>query len=182
VFSLAAWAKENVDTALIWLAAWFVFNATIAFTPATLAGIDTVAQIPVLRIGFGLIGAIAVVTIASLLSRIDAARFLRYAGRNSIVLYVSFVLPMAATRVFLLKTGLVSSVGFISLIVMAVAAAVPLTVHALIRNTKVRFLFERPESLKIERRKSKVASSAAGRPLRSGRPFHAMTVPAAGRR
>jgi hypothetical protein len=58
---------------------------------------------------------------------------------------------------------------------------VPLTLHALIRNTKARVLFERPAALKFERRGPKVATSAAERPLRSARDFHAITVPVAGR-
>ncbi len=157
VFQLAAWARENAGLAMACLAGWFVFNMVIAFEPSNIEGIDTFAQVPVLRIAFGLIGAVAVVTIASLLSRLDAARFIRYAGRNSIVLYVSFVLPMAATRIALLKTGLIDDVGVVSLIVTAVAVAVPLTLHALMRNTWARFLYERPERLKIERRRAHAA-------------------------
>ncbi|HUJ36180.1 MAG TPA: hypothetical protein VLW88_00700 [Hyphomicrobium sp.] len=63
----------------------------------------------------------AVVTAASLLSRMNWAGYLRYAGRNSIVLYVSFVLPMAATRILLLKSGLISNIGAVSLLVTLVA-------------------------------------------------------------
>ncbi len=154
VFQLAAWARENAGPALIGLSCWFVFNNVIAFEPSHLAGIDTFAQVPILRIAFGLIGAVAVITVASLLSRLDAARFIRYAGRNSIVLYVSFVLPMAATRIVLIKSGLIDDVGVISLIVTAVAVAVPLLLHAYVRNTWARFLYERPERFKIERRRS----------------------------
>jgi uncharacterized membrane protein YcfT len=153
VFKIAAWAGENAGLAMACLAGWFVFNATVAFEPSHIDGIETMAQVPVLRIAFGLIGAVAVVAIASLLSRFDAARFIRYAGRNSIVLYVSFVLPMAATRIALIKSGLVEDVGVVSLIVTAVAVAVPLVLHALVRNTRARFLFERPERFKIERRR-----------------------------
>jgi len=87
------------------------------------------------------------------------AGYLRYAGRNSIVLYVSFVLPMAATRILLLKSGLIESVGAVSLIVTLVAIAVPLTLHAAVRNTWARFLFERPSA----------DASAARRPKRSRR-------------
>jgi uncharacterized membrane protein YcfT len=161
VFKLAAWARENVGLALIGLSGWFVFNCVIAFEPANLDGIETMAQVPVLRIAFGLIGAIAVVTIASLLSRLDAARFIRYAGRNSIVLYVSFVLPMAATRIALVKTGVIEDVGVVSLIVTAVAVAMPLLLHAAVRNTWARFLYERPERLKLERRRPRAASAPA---------------------
>lgn len=162
VFELAAWARANVGPALIGLAGWFVFNATIAFEPAGVAGIDKIADIPVLRIGFGIIGAVAVVTIAALLSRFDAARVIRYAGANSIVLYVSFVLPMAATRIILLKTGLIDNVGVVSLIVWIVAAAVPLALHAAVRNTWARFLYERPEAFKIERRRPAVPAALHG--------------------
>ena len=153
VFKVAAWAAENVGLALACLAGWFVFNATVAFEPSNLDGIETMAQVPVLRIVLGLIGAVAVVAIASLLSRFEVARFIRYAGRNSIVLYVSFVLPMAATRIALIKSGLVEDVGVVSLIVTAVAVGVPLILHTLVRNTWARFLFERPERFKIERRR-----------------------------
>lgn len=165
VFQLAAWARENMGLAMIGLSGWFVFNAVIAFEPSGVPGIDRFADIPVFRIAIGLIGAVAVVTTASLLSRFDAARVLRYAGRNSIVLYCSFVLPMAATRILLLKSGVIDNIGVVSLIVMAVALAAPLTFHAMVRNTRLRFLYERPEVLKIERRRRAPASSRAARPV-----------------
>ncbi len=152
IFQLAAWAYDNIGLGLVALSGWFVFNNVVAFEPSNLDGIDTMAQVPVLRIASGLIGAVAVVTIAALLSRFDTARFIRYAGRNSIVLYVSFVLPMAATRIALIKSGLIEDAGVVSLIVTAVAVAVPLVVHALVRNSWARFLYERPEWLKLERR------------------------------
>ena len=161
LFQLAAWAAENAGLALAGLSGWFVFNSVIAFEPSNLAGIEYFAEVPVLRIAFGLIGAVAVVTIASLLSRLNAARFISYAGRNSIVLYVSFVLPMAATRIALLKSGLIDDVGVVSLVVTAVAVAVPLMLHALVRNTWARFLYERPERFKTERRRHDPTPAAA---------------------
>ena len=161
VFGLAGWARENAGIAMVGLAGWFVFNSVVAFEPSGLNGIETMAQVPILRIAFGLIGAVAVVTVAALLSRLDAARFIRYAGRNSIVLYVSFVLPMAATRIALLKTGLIEDVGIISLIVTAVAVAVPLGLHAAVRHTWARFLFERPVRLKTERRRNREPAGSA---------------------
>lgn len=168
IFRLAAWARENAEKALQIVAAWAIFNGVIAFEPSGIEGIDTLAQVPGLSIAFGLIGAVAIVTIAALLSRLDAARFIRYAGRNSIVLYVSFVLPMAATRIILVKTGIIEDVGLVSLIVTAVAVAVPLMVYAAVCNTPLRFLYERPEHFKIERRKADVASGSVASPARPG--------------
>lgn len=160
VFQLAEWARNNVEKAIHVLGAWAIFNGLLAFEPSGLTGYATIAQIPVLRIGLGLLGAIAVVFIASLLSRSNLASFIRYAGRNSIVLYVSFVLPMAATRIVLLKTGLITDIGVMSLIVTAAAVAVPLALHAALRNTWARFLYERPERFKIERRRRADATTA----------------------
>jgi hypothetical protein len=71
------------------------------------------------------------------------------------------VLPMAATRIALLKTGLIEDVGVVSLIVTAVAVAMPLMLHAAVRNTWARFLYERPERFKLERRRRPAAPEAA---------------------
>jgi uncharacterized membrane protein YcfT len=160
VFKLAARAREHAAEAAIGLAGWFSFNAVIAFSASPVAGYAKVADVPGVRIAVGLIGAMAVVTAASLLSRANWAGYLRYAGRNSIVLYVSFVLPMAATRILLLKSGLISNIGVVSLIVTVVAVAVPLALHSAVRNTWARFLYERPEALKFERRRDRKALSA----------------------
>jgi len=161
IFALAQWARTNTEKAVHVLAAWAIFNGVVAFQSSGLPGVETAAQIPIARIGVGLLGAVAVVITAALLSRFDFARFIRYAGRNSIVLYVSFVLPMAATRIVLLKTGWITDVGVASLVVTAVAAAVPLIVHAMVRNTRLKFLYERPELLKIERRRPAEAGAEA---------------------
>jgi len=161
VFKLAAWAREHVPEAAIGLAGWFSFNAALAFAASPVAGYAKVADVPGVHIAVGLIGAMAVVTAASLLSRLNWAGTLRYAGRNSIVLYVSFVLPMAATRILLLKSGLISDIGVVSLIVTAVAVAVPLALHAAVRGTWARFLFERPAALKFERRREREALEAS---------------------
>ena len=161
VFQLAEWARNNAEKAVHVVLAWAIFNGLVAFEPSGIEGYAKIADVPVLSIAIGLIGAIAIVLIAALLSKFHFASLIRYAGRNSIVLYVSFVLPMAATRIVLLKTGLITDVGVMSLIVTAAAVAVPLALHAALRNTWARFLYERPERFKIERRRRPEAASAA---------------------
>ena len=185
IFKIAAWARDNMELGLIALAGWFVANTVVAFEPSGIEGIESFAQVPVFRIVFGLMGAVAVVTMASLLSRFDAARILRYAGQNSIVIYVSFVLPMAATRIALLKTGIIDDPGVVSLIVWVVAASVPLAIHALIRDTRLRFLYERPDAFKIERKspgRATLADSAVvGRVIPQARTISPMAIPSPGR-
>jgi uncharacterized membrane protein YcfT len=69
---------------------------------------------------------------------------LRYCGRNSIVIYLAFFLPMAATRIALLKTGLVADLGTVSLIVTFVGVIGALAWFWAVRGTRFRLLFERP--------------------------------------
>ena len=56
------------------------------------------AVLPFVSLGSGLVGAVAVVTISALMAKSDLFKPLRYCGRNSIVIYLAFFLPMAATR------------------------------------------------------------------------------------
>ncbi len=150
VFRVAAWAREHVMETLAALGLWAVLNGYLAFTPTGLAGGSKLADLPLISLSAGLVGAMAIVAIAALLSRFDPAPFIRYAGKNSIVLYCSFVLPMAGTRIALLKSGLIHSIGLASLITWIAAVVAPLALHAYVRHTRARFLFERPERFKLK--------------------------------
>ena len=57
----------------------------------------------------GLAGACAVITTGTLLAHARWLDFLRFCGEHSIVIYLAFFLPMAATRTLLLKSGLIPS-------------------------------------------------------------------------
>jgi uncharacterized membrane protein YcfT len=70
---------------------------------------------------------------------------LRYCGRNSIVIYLAFFLPMAASRGLFLKTGWITDVGTISALVTVAGVIGALALFWAVRHTWFRFLFERPE-------------------------------------
>jgi uncharacterized membrane protein YcfT len=136
VFALARLTQEYPLGALAILLTW-----AIGEEAAVKAGLT---EIPGLTFVFGLAGACAVVVFASLLARTRWLPWLAYAGRNSLVIYLSFFLPMAITRVALVKSGLIENVGWLSLIVTAVAITTPLMLDAATRNTWLAFLFKRP--------------------------------------
>jgi uncharacterized membrane protein YcfT len=69
---------------------------------------------------------------------------LRYCGRNSIVIYLAFFLPMALSRTLLLKTGLIPDIGAVSLVVTTIGVMGALALFWAVRQTFLRFLFERP--------------------------------------
>jgi uncharacterized membrane protein YcfT len=91
-----------------------------------------------------------------LLSRSDLMAPVRYCGRNSIVIYLAFFLPMAATRAALLRFGVVDDTGTVSLIVTATAVIAPLIFLWIVRGTPARFLFERPAWAHLSQRRTRL--------------------------
>jgi uncharacterized membrane protein YcfT len=103
------------------------------------------AEWPLVSLSLGLVGAMAVVTFSALLAKSDLFRPLRYCGRNSIVIYLAFFLPMALSRTLLIKTGWIADIGAVSLVVTATGVIGALALFWAVRHTVLRFLFERPE-------------------------------------
>ncbi len=128
--------------ALASLMAWATMNGVLVF-----AGYG---DLPFVSLILGFLGAAAIVALAALLAKIDWLSVLRYAGENSIVVYLAFFLPMAATRTVLLKTGVIPDLGTVALIVTTVGVVVPLVLHALVRGTRLDFLFVRPAAFRLD--------------------------------
>jgi uncharacterized membrane protein YcfT len=136
IFALADLVQARPVAALAGLALWGVLNGVLVF-----AGY---AELPVVSLALGLLGAAAVVAVAALMAKSDVFMPLRYCGQNSIVIYLGFFLPMAATRTLLLKTGLIGSVGLVALIVTLVGVLGALAIWWAVRGTRLAFLFARP--------------------------------------
>ena len=67
------------------------------------------STLPGFSLVLGFIGAGAVIAFAVFLSKFSISTPIRYCGENSIVIYLSFFLFMAATRTILLKTGVIAT-------------------------------------------------------------------------
>jgi uncharacterized membrane protein YcfT len=142
IFRFAETVLDRPALAVGYLGVWSLINGTAVF-----AGISA---LPGVSLFLGFIGAVAVVTFSTLLSRSDLMAPVRTCGRNSIVIYLAFFLPMAASRVALLRTGIISDLGTISLIVTACGVVFPLVLYWAVRGTPFRFLFERPQAARLE--------------------------------
>jgi uncharacterized membrane protein YcfT len=137
IFRLAAKAQARPLHATVILLLWAIANAALVH--------EGHAEWPFVSLALGLIGAAAVVRISALMAKSDVFRPLRYCGEHSIVIYLAFFLPMAATRTILLKTGVISDIGVMSVIVTMAGVIAPLVLFWLVRGTALRFLFVRPE-------------------------------------
>jgi uncharacterized membrane protein YcfT len=149
IFALAAWAGAHKRVALAGLATWAGAEVLLTFVPTPFANYANYASLPVVSLAAGFAGAFAVVVGASLLSQMRWTDWLRYCGRNSIVIYLAFFLPMAATRTAIVHTGCITDVGLASALVTLAGVTVPLLLHVMVRNTPFRFLFERPALFRL---------------------------------
>jgi uncharacterized membrane protein YcfT len=141
IFAFAASVQKHTPLALAALAGWALVNGVLVF-----AGYG---DLPFVSLTLGFAGAAAIVGTAALLANVNWFSLLRYAGENSIVVYLAFFLPMAATRAELLKTGVIPDLGTVALIVTVMGVIVPLLFHAAIRGTRLDFLFVRPAAFHL---------------------------------
>lgn len=144
VFALAEAAQAHPAAALGALVLWaFVNHLLVA---------QGWSELPVVSLALGFAGAGAVVAGAALMARLDLFAPLRYCGRHSLVIYLAFFLPMAASRSALLQLGLVEDIGTIAMIVTAEGVTGALAWYWILRRTLLRFLFERPARFRLAER------------------------------
>jgi len=153
IFALSDRARSHPALALAGLAAWALVNGSLVASG--------VSELPIISLALGLAGACAIVTMGTLLARMQWLNFLRFCGEHSIVIYLAFFLPMATTRTLLLKTGIIHDIGLISLIVTVAGVAGALVIWRAALWAHANFLFERPDAFWIAPRKAAPKLQAA---------------------
>ena len=142
VFKLAATARAWPKLSLTGLAAWAVLNGVFV--------VKGWAALPFISLALGYLGIAALVSVSALAANSVLFDPLRYLGEKSLYIYLAFILPMAAARIVLFKTGIVGDLGVISLLVTAAGLAGALVIYWLLRDTRYfGFLFERPQRFHI---------------------------------
>jgi uncharacterized membrane protein YcfT len=135
-FRVADWASSRPFAGVAALIVWGCFEAwATSHSWPEVYGLD---------LPFGLLGAAAVVVAAALAARLRAFSFLSAIGRQSLIIYLAFFLPMAVTRTILLKVFPGIDVGLASLLVTVAAIIAPLVLERISRRTPLAFLFHRP--------------------------------------
>jgi uncharacterized membrane protein YcfT len=141
VVTHAEWFRARPAVTLVALAVWALITAWCVS-----AGFAT---FPIISLALGWAGAAAVVAISVMLAQTGMFGGIRYCGQNSIVIYLAFFLPMAATRVALTKSGLITDPGTVAALVTLTAVVTPLILHRAVRGTTLGFLFERPARFRL---------------------------------
>jgi uncharacterized membrane protein YcfT len=153
VFALADRVRAHPMLAFAGLALWAVVNGgLVAFG---------YGEWPLVSLALGLAGACAIITVGTLLARMHWMNLLRFCGAHSIVIYLAFFLPMAATRTLLLKTDIIHDIGAISLIVTVAGVVGALLIWKTALALHANFLFERPQAFWIAPKKAAPVLQAA---------------------
>jgi len=153
VFALSDRARGYPALALAGLALWVLVNGGMVRFG--------VSEWPLVSLLLGLSGACAIITIGTLLARMQWLTFLRFCGEHSIVIYLAFFLPMATTRTLLLRTGLIHDIGTVSLVVTVAGLVGALLIWCVALAAGADFLFERPAAFWIAPKKPRATLQAA---------------------
>jgi uncharacterized membrane protein YcfT len=146
VFALSDRARARPALALAGLALWALVNGGLVESGFS--------EWPLISLALGLAGAGAIIVMGTLLARMQWLNFLRFCGEHSIVIYLAFFLPMAATRTLLLRTVWIGDIGTISLIVTIAGVLGSIALWRMALALKANFLFERPATFWIAPKKS----------------------------
>jgi uncharacterized membrane protein YcfT len=153
VFALSDRARGRPALALAGLALWAALNGGLV--------VSGCSEWPVISLMLGVSGACAIVILGTLLARAHWLNLLRFCGKHSIVIYLAFFLPMAATRTLLLRAGLIHDIGAISLVVTIVGVIGALALWRIALKTGANFLFERPTAFWMAPKKAHRTLQAA---------------------
>ncbi|MBR1224900.1 MULTISPECIES: acyltransferase family protein [unclassified Bradyrhizobium] len=153
VFAVSDRARAQPALALAGLALWALINGGLV--------IKGYSDWPLISLALGFAGAGAIIVMGTLLARMRWLNFLRFCGEHSIVIYLAFFLPMAATRALLLRSGLSIDIGTISLIVTVAGVVGALGIWRLALALHANFLFDRPGAFWIAPKKAAPVLQAA---------------------
>ncbi len=168
VFGWVDWVQKNQLRSVALLVLWSLVNGAAIIIPASVLPLGMVpahmlasqtsefgslAFYPGFSLFFGTAGILAVLALAGLLAQKNYFEILRYTGSHSLVVYLSFFIPMAFTRIMLIRSGF-TNVTLVSFLVTLAAIGVPLVFYRAICDNKLnmkklKFLYERPSKLRF---------------------------------
>ncbi len=142
LFRLTDWARAHPRTNWAIFAVWFAWNGGMVARGLTF--------LPGMQLLMGCIGAVAIMLLATRLAEFQSTTALRWLGRNSIVIYLGFVVPLGLMRSFVVASaGGGLDAGTLSLLVTVLSVAGAAALYFAVRNTPLRFLFVRPRWISI---------------------------------
>lgn len=141
-FALADWAVEHRTLVLALTPVWALFNAAVI----KLGWAD---EHRLVLIALGFLGISVVVMLCGIFAHHPWTRGLRYLGENSIIVYLTFYLPMIVLVPALKASPIGAYHGTVATITLAGSIAFSLLCGYVARRAGLSFLYERPAWAKI---------------------------------
>lgn len=153
VFALAAWAIANKR-----LGTFAGMGLLLAVGVSVFSGLVDLRAVELVT---GYAGAAGTIVLIAVVADRSWIRPLTYVGSRSLYIFLAFFLPMAATRIFMVKLGFLNG-DLVTLVVLAMAIGMPLLAFRLTEKTPLSFLFARPGAFKLKprRREGEIAQTA----------------------
>jgi len=137
LFALAEFSRQNVSLSLTGLVLWGLGNLVLVAN-----GYSTW---PVISLVLAGAGALAIVTLAGVLTHVRIGAVLGYLGGHSLVVYLAFFIPMILARLALMRFFPWLDGGSMAALATAIAIVAPLVGFGLINKIGIgHFLFRRP--------------------------------------
>jgi len=140
-FSLADWAQEHRTISIAGVIAWIGANAYLIK--------QGWAEEQSTSLFLGFLGISALVVISSLVSKLKFASWLNYLGKNSIVVYLGFYLPMIVIVPALQASSLGPRINLVGTIALIACIAIPVSFYHLANRIGLSFLYRRPDWAKL---------------------------------
>ena len=152
VFQMAEWARTHVAAALGASAAMFIAVGLIVFSGAV--------DIRAMELLTGYVGGAATLMCVAMLVARGWGAPLTYIGSRSLYVFLAFFLPMAATRIALLKLG-VTNGDLLTLACIVMAVGTPLLAYRIVKDTPLSFFFVRPQAFRLKAQATASEATAA---------------------
>ena len=144
VFGIAEKTKAHTRHAIAILACWAILNEALV-----LGGFS---EKPGVSLGLGVVGAFAVIMVASLLAQLHWMDWLRYLGEHSIVIFLAFFGFMVVSARALHLIDIAWNVGLLTLLTTIGAISGSIVIYWIVRRGPLKLLFERPSWATIRMR------------------------------
>lgn len=137
-FQIAKLAQKNMGATVLAIIGWVIINSIFVFQ----GWVDK----PIVGFIFGIAGATAIISIAALLSCLKYVDWIRYLGKNSIVVYLVFYWPMRLAAWFLLLLNETIDPGVYVFTITIVGILGSIALFWLVNLTQIfGWLFKRPQ-------------------------------------
>lgn len=143
IFRVTSWLRSHVPLTMAIFIGWAIVNQAMVSLQMTF--------LPGMQLLLGFAGAFGVQLAATMLARIASARWVRYLGQHSIVVYLGFVIPLGMMRKLVDQPHTDIDLGTLSFLVMVLSIGGAVLLYWVLRRTPLRFLYDRPSWASIQR-------------------------------